>query len=428
MSKIGAKLKLNSSPMLVTLQDGLERLFEVVQSDNFYFVVNGEQLKSTIVETALISPKLHQQLRFSPEIHTFRIDSDNFTSKDFSRFLEFVHSPTITGFSKEEQTSFLSICGLLGNIRLTFLILESLHGLEEIKKSNELDICEIDSNVCAAKFYDYSIDLIKRIEQEMLHELLSSSELKLESEDIFLKTLIDLGKNYFDFWEYIEVKNLTEEGISLFVEHLPFDELTESIWRRIVDRLCGSKSSESLTERYRGTVGFESLIVKDYPRILEEFERKKWKLLYRGSRDGFRVSNFHAKCDGQSNTLTLIETTKGFIFGGFTPLVWDSTTNNYKPDSSQKSFLFTLKNARNIEPRKFKLSSGSNAIYCHSSYGLTFGGNHDLTVADSCNANTNSYTNLGHAYVNDTGITGTAVFTGEQYFTVKEIEVFTITT
>jgi hypothetical protein len=48
-------------------------------------------------------------------------------------------------------------------------------------------------------------------------------------------------------------------------------------------------------------------------------------------------------------------------------------------------------------------------------------------VADNCNANTNSYTNLGKGYVNDTGITGNAVFTGEQYFTVKEIEVFSIT-
>jgi hypothetical protein len=48
-------------------------------------------------------------------------------------------------------------------------------------------------------------------------------------------------------------------------------------------------------------------------------------------------------------------------------------------------------------------------------------------VADSCNSNTNSYTNLGNGYVNDTGITGTAVFTGEGNFTVKEIEVFAIT-
>jgi hypothetical protein len=173
--------------------------------------------------------------------------------------------------------------------------------------------------------------------------------------------------------------------------------------------------------------GFESLIVKDYPKILNDFENKVWKLLYRGSRDGFRASNFHGKCDNESNTLTLIETTKGFIFGGFTPLVWDSATNGYKSDNSQKSFVFTLKNAGNIEPRTFKLSNGSNAIRCYPDRGPTFGGGHDFQVADNCTPNTSSCTNLGAGYVNDTGISGTADFTGEQYFTVKEIEVFTIT-
>jgi hypothetical protein len=48
-------------------------------------------------------------------------------------------------------------------------------------------------------------------------------------------------------------------------------------------------------------------------------------------------------------------------------------------------------------------------------------------VADSCNANTSSFTYLGNGYVNDTGIDAAAVFTGEYHFTVKEIEVFAIT-
>jgi hypothetical protein len=48
-------------------------------------------------------------------------------------------------------------------------------------------------------------------------------------------------------------------------------------------------------------------------------------------------------------------------------------------------------------------------------------------VADNCNANNSSYTYLEKGYINDTGITGRAVFTGELNFTVKEIEVFAIT-
>jgi hypothetical protein len=420
---------LNASPVLVALQDGLERLFEAVQSDEFYFVVNGEQMKSTIAEASLISPTIHQQLRSFPDIHTFRIDDTDFSAKHFSHFLEFVHSNIITGFSKEEQTSFLSICGHLGNTRLTFLLIDSLHYIESSQESAAFDVLEIDADVCASNFYDYSVEMIKCIDKGMLHEIMSSGLLKLESEDVFLMTLINLGSDYFEFWQYIEVCNLTGDGIVHFVENLPFDELTESIWKRIVDHLRGSKLFEYPAGRYRSPVGFESLIVKYYPTILNDFANKTCKLLYRGSRDSFRGSNFHGKCDGQSYTLTLIETMNGFIFGGFTPLAWDSTTNGCKSDSSQQSFVFTLKNAENIKPLKFKLSNVSYAIYSYSNYGPTFGGGnyHDIHVADNCNANTNSYTNLGYGYVNDTGIDGMAVFTGEQFFTVKEIEVFAIT-
>jgi hypothetical protein len=104
-----------------------------------------------------------------------------------------------------------------------------------------LDVIEIDSDVCASQFCDYSVELIKGIDKRILHEIVSSGLLKLESEDVFLTTLIDLGSDYFEFWQYIEVSNLTGDGIVRFVENLPFDELTELIWKGIVDHLRGSK-------------------------------------------------------------------------------------------------------------------------------------------------------------------------------------------
>jgi hypothetical protein len=124
--------------------------------------------------------------------------------------------------------------------------------------------------------------------------------------------------------------------------------------------------------------------------------------------------------------VTLILTTKGFIFGGFTPIVWDSS-NQYKQDNSQQSFLFSVKHPHNSESKSFPLVNSTHTIYCGSSYGPVFGGGNDIHVVDRCNENTKSYTNLGTSYRNDTGLNGTEVFTGEQYFQVKEIEVFSIT-
>jgi hypothetical protein len=107
MSKPVEKPKLNASPVLVVLQYGLERLFEAVQSEEFYFIVNDEELKSTLAEAVLISPTIHEELRSSPDFRTFRINDTKFTSNDFGRFLTFVHSQVMTDFSKSEQTSFL---------------------------------------------------------------------------------------------------------------------------------------------------------------------------------------------------------------------------------------------------------------------------------------------------------------------------------
>jgi hypothetical protein len=176
---------------------------------------------------------------------------------------------------------------------------------------------------------------------------------------------------------------------------------------------------------------FDSLIVADFPALFAEFGGKCFTLLWRGSRDGFGVRDFHSRCDGHAPTLTLIEDTTGNIFGGFTPVEWESRTGNWfecmKADPSLMSFLFTLKNPHNFPARKFglKIEMKSKAIYCNSSYGPCF---YDIAVRDPYDARSSSSTILGYSsYANDTGLDETTFFTGSQGFTTKEIEVFEIT-
>jgi hypothetical protein len=69
---------------------------------------------------------------------------------------------------------------------------------------------------------------------------------------------------------------------------------------------------------------FDSQIISDIPEIFAEFRGKRFSLLWRGSRDRFKVSEFHRRCDGHANTLTVILDTKENIFGGFTPVKWES--------------------------------------------------------------------------------------------------------
>jgi hypothetical protein len=90
----------------------------------------------------------------------------------------------------------------------------------------------------------------------------------------------------------------------------------------------------------------DSRIISNFPGIFAEF--RKFSLLWRGgSRDGFEAQEFHRRCDGHANTLTVILDTKGNIFGGFTPVEWESpTSHRYKRDDSQKSFFHAEESAQ----------------------------------------------------------------------------------
>jgi hypothetical protein len=97
-------------------------------------------------------------------------------------------------------------------------------------------------------------------------------------------------------------------------------------------------------------------------------------------------------------------------------------------DNSLKSFLFSLKNPRNTNAMRFGLKENqkSYAISCDAGDGPAFGNGRDIRVLNDCNLNTDSYTNFGDSYQNDTGLDGQIVLTGAHKFKVREIEVFEI--
>jgi hypothetical protein len=137
--------------------------------------------------------------------------------------------------------------------------------------------------------------------------------------------------------------------------------------------------------------------------------------------------------------------TEGNIFGGFTPLKWESREwnrkelnddNRPKMDDNEKSFLFTLKNPHNFPAKRFKLKTKQKhrAIWCDSECGPCFGAGgglflvSDLHVCDNCNTTTKSSTfYFGCTYINDTKLESQTFFTGSAHFQVQEIEVFEIT-
>jgi hypothetical protein len=182
---------------------------------------------------------------------------------------------------------------------------------------------------------------------------------------------------------------------------------------------------------------WNSAIVSDFPEIFAEFRGKRFSLLWRGGRDGFRTRDFHRRCDGHANTLTVILDTNGNIFGGFTPVKWElrewngangSEDNRFKADPSSMSFLFTLKNPHNLPAQRFALNEKKGkAILCDCGRGPHFC---NIGIFNNCNANAKSFAYFDEShdhYTNDTGLDGKTLLTGSENFQVKEIEVFEIT-
>jgi hypothetical protein len=190
------------------------------------------------------------------------------------------------------------------------------------------DSLNIDVNIdyYASKFGFYSTAELCCLDRHLFHALLSSSSLRLESEDVLLTRLLELGEDYYEMWNYLEIAFLNDEGISQFVEYFPFSKLTSNIWSKIVIRLKGILNEELRHHCYHSHIfdsqqkvhHCKSTILSTFPTFLNDITIKTLRLLYQGSRNGFDSSSFHNKCDGESNTITFIQTTKDFIFRGFT--------------------------------------------------------------------------------------------------------------
>jgi len=156
--------------------------------------------------------------------------------------------------------------------------------------------------------------------------------------------------------------------------------------------------------------GTDFALIKKW--LPSELSKKKFKLLFRGTKDGMNGNTFHQLCNDKGATISVIKTNHGKTCGGFIDLPWKST-NNYM--NTSKSFLFSMN-----EKKKYDVLSGgvSNAGYDNATYGPTFGGGHDLTVQPDFKGNTNYCNKSSYSFSNNNELTG------GYNFMCEEVEVY----
>jgi len=219
-----------------------------------------------------------------------------------------------------------------------------------------------------------------------------------------------------------QAKNLPKIS---FLEESTLDELIKDFREEVHPFFESQLSIANPISEFNSTssVSIDSKIIKsEQARMLKKWVTDgsaKFKLVYRGSRDGFTASAFHAKCDKIKPNVTIIQSnSSNKIFGGFTDQDW-TATNNYK--NSSNAFVFSI-----TEKEKFFLKPNMqvNSTYGHVSYLACFGSGFDFYLCDNCNTVNSSYSNLGTAYDSKGKVKET--LSGTYNFTVKEIEVYQV--
>jgi len=155
-------------------------------------------------------------------------------------------------------------------------------------------------------------------------------------------------------------------------------------------------------------------------KLLSEISKVMGDVLYIATRDGDSSTNFHNACDDEGPTVTIVESTTGAVFGGYSDLSW-GTQGSYA--TTTNSFLFRVRPAMT----QYKVTDGKEqyAVYRHSGHGPNFGGGHDMYIASGATGNTNSYTNGGHSY-SFPSYPNYQLADGQKNFQVKEYSVLKV--
>ena len=168
-----------------------------------------------------------------------------------------------------------------------------------------------------------------------------------------------------DIFPELKILNVSNNRINFELEDI------QKIIKELKEKLVIFKYQNA--DIYYLVTNFSSVLTeKEYIDFLNDRFKKRnpninniiYNLIYRGTRDGDRSSNFHKKVDGISKTLCVVKSPKA-IFGGYTEATWDGD-NLDKYD--ENAFCFRLTDKMKI----YELVEGKDAIGCNPKYGPIF--------------------------------------------------------
>ena len=265
-------------------------------------------------------------------------------------------------------------------------------------KANEVDNSNIKKSVSLTKSNSVSQNLNLRSQNNLKNMYQSFDNYSLKQNQSLSQFNVNSNINEQD---QEQDNNESEQNLSKFNE----EQLYRTEENRVIFRngiLYGIIKKYSEIEK----------VVAKIQTILQK--GAKFTIIYKASELGDRAMTFHQKCDDIDISLILIETEKGVRFGGFTTKSWNG---NCVQKIDNDAFVFSIDKNKIYEVIKNEM-----AIGCYPKFGPVFFGcqirvydNFFNKNSTTCHKKLNFKTNEDYELNN-----------GEQFFTVKDIEVYKV--
>lgn len=222
----------------------------LIQYDNnFTFIVNGKEFKTSRIIADLLSPRICQIHSFDPTIDTFTIST--YYKGNFSYILGLIN------FDKnvipDSEIPFISeVINFLDNKSIEIhqkanITITNDNVFELIKMHEKYSVFYSDSyqkeiEYISSHFFELNGESEEfcNLALSTLERIFENANLQLESEDQLLSLISHLylrDKRYSILFEFIEFSNLSQNKISEFLSIFDFNDITLGIWEKISFRL-----------------------------------------------------------------------------------------------------------------------------------------------------------------------------------------------
>jgi hypothetical protein len=264
--------------------------------------------------------------------------------------------------------------------------------------------------------------------REQINELMVSNKKTAAIELDKLSKELRKHKEDDDYFEQdIEIlsKKLKQIQIDLNVQppHIQIN-VTSVDWSTLI-QIGDGASQRSVIDRVQNHLFVGgTLLTIDHQIQLNRFygnENQNWQLIYKGTKNGFDAMDCHRHIDNQGPTLTVVQSSEGYLFGGYTSVSWGAIKGDCFNDKT--AFLFTLTNPHNILPTKYMINSkGENAILSNFINGPAFGSG-DIWISLKNDKTGISRSRFPRVYIDSTK-RGKLTFTGSSTFLIIDIEIY----